>query len=113
MASSQRQWYLSSPHESIRCPRFVSRRDLVFGIHDDANRDESRKTTSVLDTDVEISMGHRAGVLIRCGKDYFCCESLVESDTIRQQNTVLDEPTLQNPSLSGLIEGCGVELIDA
>jgi hypothetical protein len=113
MASSQRQWYPSSPHKSIRCPRFVSRRGLVFGIHDDANRDEPRKTASVLDTDVEKLMGHRAGVLIRCGKGCLCCESLVESVAIRQQNIVIDGPTLQNPSLVVLIEGCGVELIDA
>jgi hypothetical protein len=113
MVSSQRQWYLSSPHKSICCPRFVSRRGLVFGIHDDANRDEPGKTTSVLDTDVEKLMGHRESIFMRCGKGCLCCESLVESVAIRQLNTVIDGPTLQNPSLSGLIEGCGVELIDA
>jgi hypothetical protein len=105
MVSSQRQWYPSSSHKSIRCPRFFSRRGLAFGIHDDANRDEPRKTTSVLNTDVEISMGHRAVVFIRCRNGCLCCECLVESDAIRQQNNVPDEPTLQNPSLVGLTEG--------
>ena len=109
MAPPQRQWYFPGPHKSTRRPGFVSCcRGLVFGIHDDANRDDPGKTTSVLNTDVEKPVRHRVGIFIQCGK----C-SPVEPDASRQQYNVVDGPTLQNPPLVGLAEGWDVELIDA
>jgi len=75
MASPQRQWHPSSPHESTG-PGLVSCRGLIFGIHGDANRDEPGNTTSVLDTNVEESMRHFAGVLIQSENGLSCrCES--------------------------------------
>lgn len=45
--------------------------------------------------------------------DYRAVASPVEPDAIRQQYTVVDGPTLQNPPLVSLSRGCDATLIDA
>ena len=66
MAATKRQRYPPGPDESVHSWS-VRCRVLVFGVRNDTNGDEPRKTTSVLDTDVEETLRHDRDIIV-CGE---------------------------------------------
>jgi hypothetical protein len=66
MTTPKRQRYPSSLHKATRSWS-VSCRTLALGIHNDANGDEPRKTTPVLDTDVEKTLRNKVSIFAERG----------------------------------------------
>ena len=77
MAATKRQRYPPGPDESVHSWS-VRCRVLVFGVRKDTNGDEPRKTTSVLDTDVEETLRHDRNTIV-CG----VCSVWVEATVAR------------------------------